>query len=88
MTNEEKELAEFIFNSSGISLSISIPDLEKLAKALIQRYPQITKKPLTLFLREEDKFNYYLSLGEDFEYGLDKEEVKSFKSIHYVEVVE
>ena len=46
MTEQEKELAEFIFNSSGISLSISIPDLENLAKDIIQRYPQIIKKPL------------------------------------------
>lgn len=86
MTEQEKQFLENALSDLE-DLIGKFVDKRLLAIALCTKYPQILKKPVTLFLKKEDKFNSYLSLDEEFEYAFDDKEVEKFKSEHYVEVI-
>lgn len=84
MTNAEEKLHAFmLMNYKGIHTG-----LLDLAKAIIKEYPQITKKPLNLYLTKEDDFNIYLKLDEEFDYAFDAKEVEDFKNEYFVSIKE
>lgn len=86
MSPEENELTAFIsvtnIGSDDGGFYLSYETSSKIAKAIIERYPQIVKKPVQI---QVDTFNGHADLICDYEIA---NNLEKFKQEHYVEVDE